>query len=147
MKPNKRENSMVTLDEIYGEVLNIKTDVQSVKHQTSWILRGHAEGVASHWREIFGIKPSTKRNYTKMRVYLETNGVRTVSEIALVTKVDVANVSRWLTEMEQERIVELLPVTKKKKIYQKTPADFALGISEQLREEITKKKGKAESND
>jgi len=131
--------TMANLDEIYTEVLNIKTDVQAVKQQTSWILRGHAEQVASHWQEIFGIKASTKRNYSKMRVYLETNGRRTVSEIAAATKIHVADVSRWLTEMEKERIVELLPAIKKRKIYQKTPADFALGISEHLREELAKK--------
>jgi hypothetical protein len=138
---------MVTSDEIYREVMNIKTDVQAVKHQTLWMLRDHSEAVASHWREIFGMVPSTKRNYTKMRVYLETNGVRTVSEIAAAAKVDVANVSRWLTDMEKEKIVELLPVAKNKKIYQKTPADFALGISEKLREETAKKNGKTESNE
>lgn len=129
---------MANLDEIYQEVLHIKTDVQAVKQQTSWILRGHAEQVASHWQEIFGIRPSTKRNYSKMRVFLETNGVRTVNEVAVAAKVHVSDASRWLTEMERERIVELLPVAKNRKIYQKTPADFALGISDRLREELNK---------
>lgn len=129
---------MASLDEIYNEVLHIKTDVQAVKQQTSWILRGHAQQVASHWQDIFGIKPSTKRNYSKMRVFLETNGRRTVGEIASAAKVHLSDASRWLTDMEKERIVELLPVTKNRKIYQKTPADFALGITEKLREELDK---------
>lgn len=129
---------MANLDEIYNEVLHIKSDVQAVKQQTSWILRGHAEQVASHWQEIFGIKPRTKRNYSKMRVFMETNGIRTVGEIAAGAKVHISDASRWLTEMDRERIVELLPVAKNKKIYQKTPADFALGITERLREELDK---------
>jgi len=130
---------MVTPDEIYKEVLLIKNDVLAVKHQTSWMLRSHAESVAPHWREIFGLKQSTKRNYNKMRVYLNTNAKRTINEIASAAGVHRPDASKWLTEMERENIVEVLPVSKGGKIYRKTPADFALGISEKLEEELLKK--------
>jgi hypothetical protein len=130
---------MVSPDEIYKEVLLIKNDVLAVKHQTSWMLRSHAESVAPHWREIFGLKQSTKRNFSKMRVYLATNGKRTINEIASDAEVHRSDAGKWLTDMERENIVELLPSSKGSKLYRKTPADFALGISGKLEEELAKK--------
>lgn len=135
---------MATSDDIYKEVMIIKGDVQAVKHQTSWMLRSYADSVASHWRDIFGLKERTKRNYNKMRVYLEANGKRTVGEVATAAGVDQADASRWLTEMEKQRIVERLPVVKRRKVYDKTPIDFSLRISEQLKAELAIKDGIAE---
>jgi len=132
---------MANSDDIYKELLIVKKDVESVKHQTQWILRSHAQGVAGHWHEIFGLLAGKKRNYSKMRVFLEVNGKRTVSEVALAAKVHAQDASVWLKDFETEKIVELLPVSKSSRVYQKTPADFALGISEKLQEEITKKNG------
>lgn len=133
---------MANLDDIYREVLIVKKDVESVKHQTSWILRSHAAGVAGHWHEIFGLLAGRKRNYSKMRVFLEVNGKRTVTEVAAAAKVHVQDASVWLKEFETEKIVELLPISKSSRVYQKTPADFALGISEKLQDEVSKKNAK-----
>ena len=58
------------------------------------------------------------------------------SETGGAAGVDQADASRWLTKMEKQQIVELLPVTKRTKVYQKTPADFPLRISEQLEAEL-----------
>ena len=46
--------------------------------------------------------------------------------------------------MEKENIVELLPASKGNKIYRKTPANFALGISTTLEVELSKKSGQAQ---
>lgn len=130
---------MADSDDIYREVMIIKKDVEAVKHQTSWILRSHAESVAGHWQDVFGLTPGKRRHYSKMRVYLAVNGKRTVNEIATVAEVHRQDAGQWLKEMETHELVELLPVSKTIKTYQKTPADFALGISRSLEEELAKK--------
>lgn len=132
----------VEASDIYREVMHIKKDVESVKHQTSWLLRSYADSVASHWEKIFGIVPGKKRRYNWMKVYLETDGRRSVKEVAAAAKVPENHAGQWLAEMagNDVRLVALLPQKRSDKIYDKTPADFPLGISERLRAELTKKK-------
>jgi hypothetical protein len=85
MKKNNLETKSVNNVEaadIYREVLHIKRDVESVKHQTSWLLRGHAAAVSDHWEKVFGLVPGKKRRYNWMKVYLATDGRRSVTQVA-----------------------------------------------------------------
>jgi hypothetical protein len=133
--------------DIYREVLHIKKDVESVKHQTSWLLRGQADAVAGHWEKMFGIVPGTKRRYNWMKVYLETDGRRSVSQVAAAAGVHEPDAGKWLAKMERDQLVGLLPQKKNDKIYEKSPVDFALGISAKLRAELEKKQKGVSSKD
>lgn len=137
----------VDMAEIYREVMHIKRDVESVKHQTSWLLRGQAAAVAGHWEKFFGLVQGKKRKYSVMKVYLETDGRRSVKQVAAAAGVYETDAGKWLAEMVGERLVGLLPQKAKDKIYEKSPADFALGISEKLRAELDKKKNGSASSD
>jgi hypothetical protein len=129
----------VEASDIYREVLHIKKDVESVKHQTSWLLRAEAESLAGHWERVFGLVKGKKRKYGWMRVFLETDGRRSVKEVAKAAGVYETDAGQWLAEMQKEKLVDLLPQKKKDKIYVKSPVDFSLGISERLSSEIETK--------
>ena len=131
----------IEASDIYREIMHIKKDVESVKHQTSWLLRSYASSVAGHWEKIFGIVPGKKRRYNRMKVYLETDGRRSVKQVAAAAGVFENDAGQWLAEMANDdvRLVALLPQKKQDKIYDKTPADFPLGISEKLHAELAKK--------
>lgn len=135
--------------EIYRELMHIKKDVESVKHQTTWMLRSYADSLAGHWEKVFGILPGKKRRYNWMKVYLETDGRRSVKQVAAAAGVFEQDAGQWLAEMGRDdvRLVALLPQKNKDKIYEKTPADFPLRISEKLRAELAKKNGNSDTNE
>ncbi len=131
---------MADSDEIYSELLKIKTDVRSLQHQTSWLLLGQRNELEDQWQPVFGIAPGKKANFTAMRVYLSVNAKRTVSEIATEAKVDKSDASKLLSMLERSELVEPLPQkTTQTKIYAKTPADWPLGISKALQAKIAAK--------
>lgn len=123
--------------DLFDEVLKIKTDVRSLQHQTSWLLRSEANELEKYWKPAFGLIPGKRPNFMAMRVYLAVNGKRTVSEIADVADVHRPDASKNLTQLEKIALVEPLPQkTSSTKIYAKTPADRALGISRALQAAI-----------
>ena len=83
-----------------------------------------------------------------MKVYLETDGRRSVKQIAAAAGVHETDAGQWLAEMEKDHhLVALLPQKKKDKIYEKSPIDFALGISEKLSAELEKKQNGSNETD
>lgn len=131
---------MADSNEIYNEILKIKSDVRSLQHQTSWLLLGQARELASQWRPAFSLMPGKKANFTAMRVYLAANGKRTVSEIAKEAKIGQPDASKILATLEKQGLVEPVPQkTTSTKIYSKTPADWALGISKTLQAKLAEK--------
>jgi hypothetical protein len=128
---------MADSNEIYSEVLKIKTDVQSLQHQTSWLLLGQRNDLEDRWKPLFGLAKGKKANFMAMRVYLAVNSKRTVSDIATEAGVYPPDASKILTTLERARLVEPVPQkSTKTKIYAKTPADWALGISKALEGKI-----------
>lgn len=120
-------------EDLFKEVLKIKTDVRSLQHQTSWLLRSQASDLEPEWKPAFGFD-NRRPNYTAMRVYLAVNGKRSINEIAETARVHRPDASKILTELENKYfLIEALPAkTSSIKIYAKTPADRALRITPTL---------------
>ena len=119
--------------DLFQEVLKIKTDVRALQHQTSWLLRSQGPELQQYWKPAFALDEK-RPNYTAMRVYLAVNGKRTINEIAQNSKVLRPNASVILTQLEKKYfLIEPLPQkTSLTKVYAKTPADRALGITSAL---------------
>lgn len=131
---------MADSNEIYSEILKIKTDVRSLQHQTSWLLLGQAQELEKQWQPAFGLVAGKKANFMAMRVYIAVNGRRTVSEIAIEAKVHTPDASKILIALEGIGLVEPIPQkTSATKIYAKTPADWALSISKTLKQKLADK--------
>ena len=119
--------------DLFKEVLKIKTDVRSLQHQTSWLLRAQAPELQQYWTSEFGLGTGKRANYSAMRVYLAVNGKRTINEIAAVAAIQRPDASKILTRLEKRGLIEPLPQkTANSKIYIKTPADAALDITPTL---------------
>ena len=140
---------MADSNEIYSEILKIKTDVRALQHQTSWLLLGQRDDLQNQWKPAFSLVSGKKANFMAMRVYLAVNGKRTVTEIAKEAAVHAPDASRILTALEKSELVEPVPQkSSSTKIYSKTPADWALGITKTLQAKIESKQAPPkESND
>jgi predicted transcriptional regulator len=131
---------MADSNEIYSEILKIKTDVRALQHQTSWLLLGQAHELEKQWQPAFGLISGKKANFTAMRVYLAVNGKRTVTEIGTEADVHQPDASKILAALERVGLVEPVPQkTSGTKIYAKTSADWALGISKTLQARLAQK--------
>lgn len=130
--------------DMFQEVLKIKTDVRSLQHQTSWLLRSQALELESEWKPAFALE-KRRPNYTAMRVYLAVNGKRTINEIAATANVQRPDTSKILTQLEKKffLIEELPQKTANTKIYVKTPADRALRITATLEAELAANEAKS----
>lgn len=133
-------------EDLFKEVLKIKTDVRSLQHQTSWLLRSQASDLEPEWKPAFGFD-NRRPNYTAMRVYLAVNGKRSINEIADTAKVKRPNASTILTELETKFfLIEALPQkSSSTKIYAKTPADRALRITSTLEAALAANSAKADN--
>jgi hypothetical protein len=131
---------MADSDQLFREVLKIKSEVESLQRQTQWLLAGEADQLQEQWHPVFGLNKGKKPNNMKMRVYLAVDGRRNIREVATEAGVDQSDASKLLADLEYHSLVEPLPQTSgKTKIYAKTPADRPLGISRTLRERVAQR--------
>jgi len=117
---------MVESKELHSEIDEILMHVRSIDGQIPWLIISQIEKLEHLLIDYF-----TKKRRTA-KVYLATDGKRTVSKIGEFLGLHQEAVSKELKELEDRGLVE----QKKWGIYRKTKVDTTIGLSNKLRKEL-----------
>jgi DNA-binding MarR family transcriptional regulator len=115
--------------QILRRLANIEHRVDSFEQTTAFALRAEAERHFESVRVIFG---KSKR---RVQVYLAANGERSVQNIAGLLDMKQPNVSRELTILQQEGLLEVSENEGGETYWSKKPIDRTIRISSLLRKE------------
>ncbi len=114
---------------ILRRLANIEHKVDSLDQTTAFSLRADAEKHYDSVREVFG---TSKR---RVQVYLAANGNRAVEDIADLLSMNPPNVSRELSHLGEEGLLEVLEVEGGRSYWGKKAIDRTIRISRHLMEE------------
>lgn len=111
--------------ELHEKVDKILQGVESMDNLMPWIIKPHAKEIRDQM-----IKHLEKQ-ISVVRVFLEVDGVKTVSDIKQKLNMQLSNVSRELGKLREIGIIEPKSVGNNT-IYQKTKIDKVIGLSKEL---------------
>ena len=123
------DNSKDRDQQILRRLANIEHKVDSLDQTTAFSLRAEAEKHYKSVREIFG---TSER---RVQVYLAANGNRSVDEIAKLLSMKPPNVSRELSLLNDEGLIEIIEIAGGHTYWSKKPIDRTIRISYHLMEE------------
>ena len=115
--------------QILRRLANIEHKIDSLEQTTAFALRAEAERHFDSVRIIFG---NSKR---RVQVYLAANGERSVQNIAELLNMKSSNVSRELTSLQQEGLLEVSQNEGGETYWCKKPIDQTIRISSLLQKE------------
>lgn len=115
--------------QILNRLANLQHKVDSIEQTNAFALRADSERHLDSVRSIF------KRSKRKAQVYLATNGDRTVKDIADFLKMKSPNVSRHLSQLIDEGLIEISESSGGSHYYIKTPLDRSIRISQFLQKD------------
>lgn len=115
--------------QILRRLANIEHRVDSLEQTTAFALRAEAE---RHFESVRVIFRKSKR---RVQVYLAANGERSVQNIAELLDMKQPNVSRELTVLQQEGLLEVSENEGGETYWCKKPIDRTIRISSLLRKE------------
>ena len=116
--------------QILRRLANIEHKIDSLEQTTAFALRSESERHFKSVRKIFG---KSKR---RVQVYLAANGERTVQEIAQLIEMKQPNVSRELTKLQEEGLLEVFEKDGGETYWGKKPIDRTIRISHLLQSEF-----------
>lgn len=115
---------------ILSRLAKIEHKVDALERTHAFALRAEAERHFESVRAIFG------KSVRSAQVYLAANGARTVNEIADHLAMKAPHVSRALSKLQDEGLLELIDSRGSGSIYARTPVDRSLRIGRFLRQEF-----------
>jgi len=115
--------------QILRRLANIEHKVDSLDQTTAFALRADSTRHFDQVRKIFG---ASRR---RVQVYLAANGRRSVGDIAKLLKIKGPNVSRELTKLESEGLLEVIEKERGNTFWGKKPIDRTVRISRLLMSE------------
>ena len=115
--------------QILRRLANIEHRVDSLDQTTAFALRADAERHHESVRAIFG------KRKRRVQVYLAANGERSVQKIAELLKMKRPNVSKELTFLQKEGLLEVTENMRGETYWSKKPIDKTIRISELLQKE------------
>jgi len=116
--------------QILRRLSNIEHRIDSLEQTTAFTLRAEAERHYESVREIFG------KSSRCVQVYLAANGERSVQDIASLLDMKQPNVSRELTKLQQEGLLEVFEKDGGETYWGKKPIDRTIRISNLLQKEF-----------
>ncbi len=117
--------------QILRRLANIEHRIDSLQQTTAFALRAEAERHFESVREIFG------KSLRRVQVYLAANGERSVQDIAVLLEMKKpTNVSRELTKLQQEGLLEIFEKDGGETYWGKKPIDKTIRISNLLQKEF-----------
>jgi DNA-binding MarR family transcriptional regulator len=129
MTENKRYPKEDRDQQILRRLANIEHKVDSLEQTTAFALRAEAE---RHFDSVRGIFGNRKR---RVQVYLAANGERSVQNIADLFNMKSPNVSRELTILQREGLLDVSENEGGETFWCKKPIDQTIRISSLLQKE------------
>lgn len=117
--------------QILSRLSRIEHKVDSMEQTSAFALRAEADKHFNTIREIFG------RSTRRVQVYLAADGVRSVQDIADHLGMRQPNVSKVLSKLQQEGLMEIIEVEGGNSIWAKKAVDRSLRISKFLQDEYS----------
>jgi DNA-binding transcriptional ArsR family regulator len=121
-----KRNTQPTVDrdqQILRRLSNIEHKVDSLEQTTAFSLRANEEKHQQSVKKIFG------KSRRRMQVYLAANGQRSVQDIAELLKMKLSNVSRELSFLQEEGLLEVMEKEGGMTYWGKKPIDRTIRIS------------------
>lgn len=138
------ENNRIPTDDRDQQILrrlaNIEHKVDSLEQTTAFTLRAEADRHFETVRTIF------KKSIRRAQVYLAANGERSVKNIAEVLAMKQPNVSRELTFLQEQGMLEVLENEGGETYWCKKPIDRTFRISAFLQKEYNLSKDGVPNN-
>ncbi|MBU7036697.1 MAG: MarR family transcriptional regulator [Theionarchaea archaeon] len=122
---------MVESDEATRDIREIKWHLEAIDCSMELLTKANKDNILAEIMSFFG---KSKR---KAEVFLAVNEKRTVDDITELLQMKESNVSRELTSLKNEGLIELWKLTSEgHRIYRKRKVDRILGISRILKQEF-----------
>lgn len=119
---------MVESEEVARDIREIKWHQEAIDSSMELLIKANRDSILA---EIMSFFRTSKR---RAQVFLAVDGKRTVEDITQLLEMKKPNVSRELTKMKNEGLIEIKRITKRGYIYKKRRVDRILGISRTLRD-------------
>lgn len=133
LRVNMTENNHYPVEDRDQQILrrlaNIEHRIDSLDQTTAFALRADAE---RHFETVRAIFKKSKR---RVQVYLAANGERSVQNIAELLDMKPPNVSRELTILQEEGLLEVIENEGGETYWSKKPIDRTIRISNLLQKE------------
>ena len=115
-------------DEVAKDIREIKWHQEAIDSSMELLIKANRDAILSEIMKFFG------RSKRRAEVFLAVDGKRTVEDIAELLSMKGPNVSRELTKLKEEGMIEIKRITKEGYyVYKKRRVDKILGISQKLR--------------
>ena len=121
---------MVESKEVAQDIREIKWHQAAIDSSMELLIKANRESILPEIMMFFG---KSKR---RVEVFLAVDGKRTVDDIARLLKMKGPNVSRELTNLKQEGLIEIKRIKGEGYVYKKRRVDRILGISLRLKREF-----------
>ncbi len=121
---------MVESKEVAQDIREIKWHQAAIDSSMELLIKANRESILPEIMMFFG---KSKR---RVEVFLAVDGTRTVDDIARLLKMKGPNVSRELTNLKQEGLIEIKRIKREGYVYKKRRVDRILGISQRLKREF-----------
>lgn len=122
---------MVESEEVARDIREIKWHQEAIDSSMELLIKANRETILAEIMSFFG------RSKRRAQVFLVVDGKRTVEDIAQLLDMKRPNVSRELTKLKKEGLVEIKRITKEGYyVYKKRRVDRILGISRTLRKKF-----------
>lgn len=123
------------------DVREIKWKVEGIEKSIDLLVRANREKITEDIMLFFG----TSRD--RVNVFLNVDGAKTVDQITKDLNMKKPNVSKRITELQNEGLIVFKKITKSGYIYAKTEKVKVLGLEKKLRKKFGIAETKIISND
>lgn len=122
---------MVESEEVARDIREIKWHQEAIDSSMELLIKANRETILAEIMSFFG------RSKRRAQVFLVVDGKRTVEDITQLLDMKRPNVSRELTKLKKEGLVEIKRITREGYyVYKKRRVDRILGISRTLRKKF-----------
>ena len=126
-------NMAENIKDIQNELKQLKWSLDTLFAIQSKVIQANESLITSFiLKNCFGIGKGARIKKTRIKVYLAIDGKRTVNDISEVTGTLLPNVSREITPLKEEGLIEVATEDPKGIIYQKTFLDELLDLSAKI---------------
>jgi len=112
------------------DVREIKWRVEGIEKSVDLLVRANRDQIIKDLMEFFG------RSRDRVNVFLNIDGEKTVNQITKDLGMKKPNVSKRITELENEGLVKIKKITKQGYIYEKTEKVRILNLERILRKKF-----------
>jgi len=112
------------------DVREIKWRVEGIEKSVDLLVRANRDEIIKDLMEFFG------RSKDRVNVFLSIDGEKTVNQITKDLEMKKPNVSKRITELQDEGLVKIKKITKQGYIYEKTEKVRILNLEKILRKKF-----------